>query len=379
MSDKSPSHSSTLRETERSVASDVKESASSKGHSNNSHIYSELNHLRSVDNKLYGSKGAEHFSHDVNDINHYLKSQHLPGFDTGVAGTEKHVLDAAKEGQNSKDFSGVYAYLKAQHDKDDQQYGEKLGNLLFSQDVKDINTYLHQHHLSNLTITDNGSNGFSVQEKQPNNTESTVSSSASSSSTMQQQGVEGYNSSSTPQGQEAGATQAALGNYVGGGDASSGSTAGSSEAVTPSGASLSGGEQANANQIMSLLINKYGLTPAGAAAIVGNMTQENSLSTAFNSGGAGLCQWIGSRQGDLENWCKQNGLSATSVQGQVGFMMHELQGSYGGLLNELKTTNNASQAAADFSSQYERPGTPELSNREGYAVSALKNYKPSAA
>jgi len=164
------------------------------------------------------------------------------------------------------------------------------------------------------------------------------------------------------------------GGSSGGGGGSSDSGAGrSSESLNPSGATLSGGEKATANQIMDLLVNQYGLSAAGAAGVVGNMTQENGLSTADNSGGMGLCQWIGERRTNEINWANDHHLSPTSVEAQVGFMMHELD-SYPGLLNELKTTNSAQQAALDFSSQFERPGNPQNGNRESYAQDALNNY-----
>lgn len=151
---------------------------------------------------------------------------------------------------------------------------------------------------------------------------------------------------------------------------------GADTTTSPAGVSISGGEVATANQIIQMLMAPpYNLSKAGAAGVVGNMMQENSLHTDFNSGGAGLCQWIGSRQTDLVNFAKQNGESPTSVKAQVGFMMHELSTSagYSGLLNELKTTNNAASAATDFEATYERAGIPENAKRAGYAVSAFNS------
>ncbi|GEM_PF-3450810 len=164
-----------------------------------------------------------------------------------------------------------------------------------------------------------------------------------------------------------------------GGDAggSGGSGAGSGGDVSPSGATLSGGEVATSNQIMDMLTQQYGFSPAGAAAVVGNMTQENSLHTDDNAGGLGLCQWTGDRRTALIDYAQQHGESPTSVQAQVGFMVQELQQGYPGLLQELKSTNNPEQAALDFSNQYERPGIPENGNREAYAQSALNNFDAS--
>ncbi|MGH9552994.1 MAG: phage tail tip lysozyme, partial [Terriglobales bacterium] len=342
-------HTRALKQAEHQITSDLQHHHGSS-QPDYHHIYTELNHLREQDHKLYGQKGAQHFQHDVDEINHHLKAQHLPGLDTGIQKDESKILKAAQDGHKSHDYSGVYGYLNAQHAADEQKYGKDLGNLLFSNDVKDLNRYLHKHNLSDVTLVDGGNGNFSVKERQAHPqphqpAETTVSTSGQTAETMHRYGASHRNT-------EGGATQAVLSHYLNGSNPSD-------NLVGPSGAQLGSGEQANANQIMSLLIKPYGLTPAGAAAIVGNMMQENSLHTDFNSGGAGLCQWIGSRKSDLIAFANQHGESPTSVEAQVGFMMKELGSGYSSLLNELKTTNNAQQAALDFSRLYERPGNPQ--------------------
>jgi hypothetical protein len=133
-------------------------------------------------------------------------------------------------------------------------------------------------------------------------------------------------------------------------------------------------EHGRKQQIMHTLTHDYGLSPAGAAGVVGNMKQENGLSTATNSGGVGLCQWIGSRSREEHQFAHQQGLSPNSVKAQVGFMMHELHRDYQPLLKHLKTTNNPQSAALAFSKQYERPGKPQNHTRMRYAQEALQEF-----
>jgi hypothetical protein len=167
------------------------------------------------------------------------------------------------------------------------------------------------------------------------------------------------------------------GSGAGVGGSGGGGAGGGDAGLSPSGAQLSGGEQATAKQIMDILTKQYGLSEAGAAGVVGNMTQENSLRTDINSGGVGLIQWIGSRATAEEKWASDHGMKPTDLKAQLGFMMHELQ-QYPDLLKELKTTNNPQQAALDFSRQYERPGDPQNGNRESCAQSAYNHYKGTA-
>lgn len=135
-----------------------------------------------------------------------------------------------------------------------------------------------------------------------------------------------------------------------------------------------GSEHGTKQQIMDSLIKDYGLTKEGAAGVVGNMKQENEMSTATNSGGVGLCQWTGSRAQDERRFAHEHGLSPNSVKAQVGFMMHELSTQYPGLLHQLQTTHDAKGAALAFSKQYERPGKPQNGNRMAYAQEALQDY-----
>lgn len=148
----------------------------------------------------------------------------------------------------------------------------------------------------------------------------------------------------------------------GGGDSSSGEI--------PGFAQLSPGDQATANELMEILMKKYGLSRAGAAAIVGNLMQENGLKTEENRGGLGLAQWTGSSAEELKEFAAKNGLSPTDKEAQLGFMMMELNRDHPDLLQELKTSNDVQSATLRFSQEFERPGNPQNDKRQAYAMSA---------
>ncbi|MGF6887621.1 hypothetical protein ABIA39_006274 [Nocardia sp. GAS34] len=120
---------------------------------------------------------------------------------------------------------------------------------------------------------------------------------------------------------------------------------------------LTGGQKATAQEIYQYLINKYHLTPAQAAGVVGNMMVESSLDTgAFNSGeGAfGLCQWEGGRLTDLQQYAASQKQSPSKWQVQVDFMMKEMGGSESGAYSQLRAASNPADAASAFAQHYER-------------------------
>lgn len=78
-------------------------------------------------------------------------------------------------------------------------------------------------------------------------------------------------------------------------------------------------------------LRNAGLSKAGTAAVMGCMSMESGLRTTAenpNDGGYGLLQWTYSRKSDLFNWCYTAGLDATSAEGQVAFLVYELQSKY---------------------------------------------------
>lgn len=121
---------------------------------------------------------------------------------------------------------------------------------------------------------------------------------------------------------------------------------------------LEGGERTTAENIYDRLVNKYHLTPAQAAGIIGNMQVEapglNTGAYNPNEGAYGLCQWLGGRRANLEAFAAAQGKSAGDWETQVDFMMHELQGSESAAYARLRATDTPAAAAAVFDQYYER-------------------------
>lgn len=109
---------------------------------------------------------------------------------------------------------------------------------------------------------------------------------------------------------------------------------------------------------------------------MGNMQQENSFSTADNSGGMGLVQWIGPRRNAEMALAKSEGLSPTSLQAQLDYLWQELSSGSGGLkVGELNGLT-ASAAAVLFSNKFERPNPKYAMNdkRSSYANNIYSQF-----
>src|ERR1700685_2616744 len=108
-------------------------------------------------------------------------------------------------------------------------------------------------------------------------------------------------------------------------------------------------------QVMQFFQSK-GYSKAAAAGIVGNMKQESSLNV--DEPGGGLIQGQGGRT------------SSGSLSQQLNGVLHELNTGYRNVAGALKTAKTPEEAARIFSTEFEKPGTPELQNREAYAREA---------
>jgi Phage tail lysozyme len=102
-----------------------------------------------------------------------------------------------------------------------------------------------------------------------------------------------------------------------------------------------------------------GLSPTAAAGIAGNTMQESSDNP--ETPGGGLFQDIGSR-----------------APSGTGTAAHQLEAAWGelqrspGTLSKLQAAKTPQEAARVFSEDFERPGTPDLPNREKYAAEAYE-------
>jgi len=133
----------------------------------------------------------------------------------------------------------------------------------------------------------------------------------------------------------------------------------------------------NTDQSNVRIYNKLlerGVPPVQAAGIVGNLAHESGLKTgAIGDGGtsAGLAQWHGSRNKDLQNFAASKGQLSTNEDTQLDFMMHEFGGTEKGAYNKLMKTTTPAEAASVFALNYERPAqgpTLHMDKRQAGAV-----------
>jgi Phage tail lysozyme len=123
-------------------------------------------------------------------------------------------------------------------------------------------------------------------------------------------------------------------------------------------------------QALSFFESK-GLTRNQAAGIIGNLKQESGLN-ASESGGF-LAQWLGTRLQGLDSFAAgKHQTVAGNATVQLEYIWQELTTDEAGTLAALKKTKTPEEAAKVFSELFERPGEPDLANREKYAAEAAK-------
>lgn len=136
----------------------------------------------------------------------------------------------------------------------------------------------------------------------------------------------------------------------------------------------------NKDKVYNALI-KNGLSSAAACGVMANIEKESNFnpSAGSTSGAYGLCQWTGGRRSNLFSFCSNNGYSSNSVEGQVAFLMHELRGSYSGVLNSLKNVANTADGAYNagyrFCYDFERPANKGSRSSQRGSV-AKSSYWP---
>jgi hypothetical protein len=107
-----------------------------------------------------------------------------------------------------------------------------------------------------------------------------------------------------------------------------------------------------------------GLSKVAIAGILGNLQQEHGFQTsnvpinAAGDGGMGIAQWTGSRLTAEEGYAKSQGLSATSLVAQLGYMMKELHGSKSSALSAVQNASTPAQAAHLWDQIYEGGSDP---------------------
>lgn len=99
------------------------------------------------------------------------------------------------------------------------------------------------------------------------------------------------------------------------------------------------------NIIYNYLTGTYGYNKAAACGILANIRYESNFNPDIGDYYYGLCQWGGSRQTNLFNYCANNGLDASSIEGQLEYLNYEMTSSYPGVKNYLLSVENSASGA----------------------------------
>ncbi len=126
------------------------------------------------------------------------------------------------------------------------------------------------------------------------------------------------------------------------------------------------------SEIMARLLFQYDLTPEAACGIAANMWYESSFQPCVASvdGSYGLCQWVGDRKTRLYDWCYTNGYDGDTVEGQLAYMMYEME-SY-----SVDLTGTAYECAANFCRVFESPpnAATQARMRGNYAEELMDRF-----
>lgn len=127
--------------------------------------------------------------------------------------------------------------------------------------------------------------------------------------------------------------------------------------------------------IYDILTSTYGYNKAAACGILANIRFESNFDPDVGDYYYGLCQWGGSRKDALFSFCSANGYDATSIEGQLIFLEHELNTSYTSVKSYLQgidnTANGAYNAAEYFCNHYE--GAASSAGRGDLAMSYFES------
>jgi hypothetical protein len=130
-------------------------------------------------------------------------------------------------------------------------------------------------------------------------------------------------------------------------------------------------------QIFNYLKSK-GFNNAAICGILANIQHESSFKTdALGDGGTsyGICQWHNGRWNNLKSYCNNNGLDWHSMEGQLEYLIHELETGYTSVYNTLKNVPNTAQGAYDaaykWTVSFEIPANKEAAGqRRGSTASS---------
>ena len=124
-----------------------------------------------------------------------------------------------------------------------------------------------------------------------------------------------------------------------------------------------------AKKINTYLIDTIGLTQEQSIGVLVNIYRESSFDyTALNSIGAyGICQWLGERRVQLQEWCNSHNLKYNTLDGQLSYLQAEFTVYTGCWTNAgvdgFKKCTTAAEAGEYFLRYFERPGDSDIANR----------------
>lgn len=128
---------------------------------------------------------------------------------------------------------------------------------------------------------------------------------------------------------------------------------------------------------------RCGFSQVQAAGIVGNMRGENSglktsMEEAGNHIGYGIIQWSFGRRDNLFAFAREKGMSASSLDLQLMFFLHEYNTTgWAGHKTDrttFKNTDSVYTATKSFMDGFERPGIERFNVRLDYAQKAYEKY-----
>ena len=133
------------------------------------------------------------------------------------------------------------------------------------------------------------------------------------------------------------------------------------------------------SQVFSYLTQELGFNSAASCGIMSNIEHESEFNPRLviidcnGRPSGGLCQWNGGRFRSLMNFCSANGYDYLSIQGQMEYLKHELQGSdfkhiYSYMKNVPNTKDGAYNAGYYWCYYFEVPSN--RARRAGARASA---------
>lgn len=136
--------------------------------------------------------------------------------------------------------------------------------------------------------------------------------------------------------------------------------------------------------IYAFMTGEMGYNRAAAMGVIANIKYESGYRTDCDGDRGtsyGICQWHAGRKTNLINYCAENGLDYTSLDGQLRFFKYEITSRYASVHAYLKGVENTAEGAYDagyfFCFNYEAPAarTSQSTKRATYARDTLWNMK----